>query len=179
MSPNFIKLFFFKIICTFLLSQSKVSVCEFHQIIIFFQIICTFLLSQSKVSVSEFHQVIFQIICTFLLSQSKVSVSEFHQIISFQIICTFLLSLWKVIVSEFQRFFFNFYQVSPRQSKPSVPQFLNSSLSLIPPKMTDSIQLQFRTSRRRRHSVVKTWPQDWQTKNFHYSTISVLNIALC
>ena len=123
--------------------------------IFFFQIICTFLLSQSKVSVSEFHQFFFQIICMFLLSQSKVSVSEFHQVI-FQIICTFLLSLSKVGVSEFQIFFSTFFKLLLDQSKPSVPQFLNSSLGLIPPKMTDSIQRQIRTSRRRRHSIVKT-----------------------
>ena len=35
MSPKFIKVFFLKIICTFLLSQSKSSVSEFHQIVFF------------------------------------------------------------------------------------------------------------------------------------------------
>ena len=178
----------------FLLSQSKSSVSEFHQIVFFsnhmhvsskpiksecLRISSFFFQKYMHVSSKPIKSkclrnssFFFQIICTFLLSQSKVSVSEFHQVI-FQIICTFLLSLSKVGVSEFH-IFFNFFQ-----SKPSVPQFLKSSLSLIPPKMTDSIQRQIRTSRRRRHSVVKTWPQDWQTKNFHYSTISVLNIALC
>ena len=58
-SPNFIKLFFFQIICTFLLSQSKSECLRISSKYIFFKIICTFLLFQSKVSVSEFHQIIF------------------------------------------------------------------------------------------------------------------------
>ena len=136
-SPNFIKLLFFKSYARFVWADQKWVSPNCIKLLFFFKIICTFLLSQSKVNVSEFHQIIFfQIICTFLLSLSKVSVSEFHQI----------------FLSTFIKFLFD-------QSKPSVPQFFNSSLSLIPPKIADSIQRQFRTSRRRRHSVVKTWPR--------------------
>ena len=142
MSPNFIK-FFFKIICTFLLSQSKLSVSEIHQSIfsqnymhVSFEPIkieclrissnCFFSnhmhvsskpIKSESLRISSFF---FQIICTFLLSQSKVSVSEFHQVI-FQIICTFLLSLSKVGVSEFH-IFFNFFQVSLRPIKTECPK---------------------------------------------------------
>ena len=120
----------------------------------FFQIICTFLLSQSKVSVSEFHH----FFSNHMHVSSKPIESECLRISSSYFSNHMHVSS-KPIKSGclgISYFFSTFFKLLLDQSKPSVPQFLNSSLGLIPPKMTDSIQRQIRTSRRRRHSVVKT-----------------------
>ena len=146
--------FFFQIICMFLLSQSKSSVSEFHQIVFF----SNHMHVSSKPIKSECLRISSIFFSNHMHVSSKPIESECLRISSSYFSNHMHVSS-KPIKSGCLRisiFFSTFFKLLLDQSKPSVPQFLNSSLGLIPPKMTDSIQRQIRTSRRRRHSIVKT-----------------------